>query len=568
MRALRLCLLLLVVAPAGALDLHPWTRIYRAASPTHMVETNTYPEIAASLRDQLAEAYVLFEDRFGPLLGKARRPMVLRLYRTRDEYMTLGGGIQGAVGHFDPTLDRCAIVWRGEIGTRGWPVAVHEACHQYFRRRFRSLYPPSWYSEGMACWFEGLLDPTVNQSVSRLRIRAAKAARSAGLASLQTVLHGRAKVENGQLRIDGVSPARYYGLAWSFIHFLVTSPKYRQKFRRFELRMFSQRLLPRSRERVVARILESECGPADELEQDWLRHLDALRITAPTRHPSVASWELQAPRPFVRYAALHRLREAPLTAALQPHVIAALDDLDLQVRLAACAALENRLPKEAVPAMISVLDVGDRALRRAGLRALAQPTARAAVPRLLRENVDIELAIRALAAIDDPRSYGLLRHAVTAPHLSPATRARCAAALASDPKATDALREAEEDTAPAVRHAARIALIRHDERQKEAAALRQTHRTAARSRIDDWLTVLRNPFASASEVSLACEALAALRTKRAIADLRRLCRPRIGDPKRLAAVRALVKITGETRGFAPGQSAREREAAFRAWAAR
>mgnify|MGYP007097269366 CR=1 FL=1 len=34
---------------------------------------------------------------------------------------------------------------------------------------------------------------------------------------------------------------------------------------------------------------------------------------------------------------------------------------------------------------------------------------------------------------------------------------------------------------------------------------------------------------------------------------------------RLAAVRALVRITGEYRGFEPGQPARDREAAYRAW---
>jgi hypothetical protein len=64
----------------------------------------------------------------------------------------------------------------------------------------------------------------------------------------------------------------------------------------------------------------------------------------------------------------------------------------------------------------------------------------------------------------------------------------------------------------------------------------------------------------------ACEQLAALRAEEAVPVLKRLCRPHVEEGVRLEAARALVAITGETRGFEPGQGVRAREAAYRAWA--
>jgi hypothetical protein len=79
------------------------------------------------------------------------------------------------------------------------------------------------------------------------------------------------------------------------------------------------------------------------------------------------------------------------------------------------------------------------------------------------------------------------------------------------------------------------------------------------------LDTLRDPSAPLASRRLACRRLGAARTREAVHLLRRLCGPRHPDALRLAAVRALVEITGETRGFEPGQSASDREAAYRAW---
>jgi len=56
------------------------------------------------------------------------------------------------------------------------------------------------------------------------------------------------------------------------------------------------------------------------------------------------------------------------------------------------------------------------------------------------------------------------------------------------------------------------------------------------------------------------------RVEAAVPLLQRLCLPQEEDRLRLEAVRALVRITGETRGYEPGQRATAREAALRAWA--
>jgi hypothetical protein len=77
--------------------------------------------------------------------------------------------------------------------------------------------------------------------------------------------------------------------------------------------------------------------------------------------------------------------------------------------------------------------------------------------------------------------------------------------------------------------------------------------------------VLEDASAPARDVREACRKLAEARAHEALPALKRLCRPHVDESVRLEAARALVAITGETRGFEPGQGARDREAAYRAW---
>jgi hypothetical protein len=562
MRVLALLVLAATALAGDGADLRPWAKASEFARGHYVVRTNAYPELADSLLDVLDEAYVLYEDRFGPLEAAARRPMRLALFRNRRDYLEHGDGVEGAVGHFDAAIDRCSIVWRGGTGDTGWPVVVHEACHQYFRRRFPVVQPPSWYSEGIACWFEGLLDGTTKRRVARLRIRAAKAALEAGEADLGRVLAAQARVTDGELRLERFKPSRFYGLAWSLCHFLAGDADTRDGFRRFELRLFAARPLPSQREALARRILEEECGPLGELEERWRVHVrDLPEPPAPSR-PPVYAWELRSPHAFVRFSAIARLDGNPLPSDLRPGLRRCLRDADIAVRTAAARILALHMDADAVPGMIAAIDAGDPELKSIALKALACRDATAAVPRLLDEKEERDLALRALATIGDPRTFPTLRRALRDPLLDARTRSACAAALVADPDARHALHEAAADDDTAVRSAARVALARSGkaDRVEQRPAARLAPGEARR-----LLDTLRDPSAPLSARRLACRRLGAARASAAVPLLRRLCGPEWSDALRLAAVRALVKITGETRGFEPGQPASKREAAYRAW---
>jgi len=596
MRALPL-LFLALLARADGLDRHLWADAIEAKSRSYVVETNTFPELARSLADTLQDAYAFYEDRFGPLEGTARRPMRIALFRTESEYLGVGGGVEGAIGHFDSALDRCAFVWRGESGEHGWPIAIHEACHHYFRRRFPDVAAPSWYSEGIACYFEGLRDPAAERGISRVRVRAAKTAYEAGDAKLSLLLVTRAQVREGRLQLQNFPPSRYYALAWSLCHFLATDPAMKEAFRRFELRLFASRVGASAREAHARTLLEEECGDLPGLEQRWHTHLAALPLPQSPPLAPVYAWELTSENAFVRYAALRRIEEGALPEGLRDPVAASLRDGDLVVRAAAARIFSSQMAPDVVPAMAEALDAGDDSLRAVAFAALAHPAAGAAVPRLMRETRDRDEAIEALATIRDPRAFPLLRDAVTDPLLSSRARSRSAAALRADPDAALALSAAAHDADTAVRTAARASLVAlgHDPagvaatllaRQRAAAAaagdaieamdLLRTAETTGEpivrgtELLEDHrlllLSILDDASAPPETKARACLMLGAARAEEAVPHLRRLCRPREKDAVRLAAVRALVRITGETKGFAEGQSPSRREAALRAWA--
>ena len=561
----RLALLALVVvicAPGAVrLDRHPWRKAIEVRTEHFVVETNVFPEVARSLAERLESSYALFADRFGPLDRHAARRMRVALYRTADEYLTKGDGVRGAVGHFDAALDRCALAWRGGVGETGWPIAVHEASHHYFRRRFPRVTTPSWYSEGVACYFEGLQDPTTKRGIARTRVRGARVALAEDRASLDALLKARARVVDGGLRIETFAPVRYYALSWSLIHFLATDPRYRHRFRRFEARLFATTARGTSREDHARELLLAECGPLDRLERDWHAHIRGLsRPEAPPR-PRVYAWELSARSPWVRFHALHRLSRGPLPADLRRGVVKLLDDPDVIVRTAAVTLLQRRVDRTVAARLLENLDAGDALLRREALRALATPAAAVAVPRLLAEREDRVLALEALVAIGDPRARGTLRLAVLDSLFPDVLRARCANALADDPESLSTLRLATSDRSAIVRSAARAAL-----RRTARDTVQMSMRGIPARRRGDLLHTLGDAGAALADRVAACEELARAREARAVPRLRRLCAAGHADALRLAAVRALVRITGETRGFRPGQRAREREAALRRWA--
>jgi len=559
MRAGLLVFLAGVALGGGALDRHPWSAAVESSNRYYVVETNTFPELAGALASQLERAYVFFQDRFGPLEAKGRRRMRVTLFRTRPQYLDHGDGVEGAIGHFDAALDRCALVWRGETGEAGWPVAVHEACHHYLRRRHPQYTPPSWYGEGIACYFEGLLDPTTTRDVSRLRIHAAQAALRTGAARLEPLLAARARVDRGKLELQDFTPTRYYGMAWSLVHFLATDARYRDGFRRFELRLFAARPGADARESHARRLLEEECGDLARLERQWRAHVRALPLPPAPLAAPVYAWELDSPRAYVRFSALRRL-QADLAPDLRPGVLRAQRDDDLIVRTEACRVLGRHMGKDAVVGMILSLDLGDEELKGLALKALALRGAKIAVPRLLREQDDRVHAVRALAEIGDPRAFAKLRDALGDPLLPAGLRARCAAALADDPAAKVVLDLALSDREPAVRNAAQTALGR----RKDAAAPAKRRRAS----VGRNLRILNDPTATPAQRRLACRMLGIARAQAAVPLLKRLCAPQLPDRLRLEAVRALVRITGETRGFQPGQGASARESAYRAWADR
>jgi len=577
MRILVAFLIVLTPMHAAPRALHGWRDASQAEGRHYRVATNTFPEIAEELAATLDRSYALYEDRFGPLEGKARLPMEVRLYRTRDQYMEEGEGIAGALGHFDPSIDACMLIWSGSTGATGWPIAVHEGCHQYVRRRFGRIGLPSWYSEGIACWFEGLQTKATHDRVSRLRFAAAVAALRAGQARLDTVLDTQRLVQAGKLRVEGLTPARYYGLAWSLVHFLATDARYKKAFRRFELRLFAARPTRDGAVRIARHLLADECGSLEKLEGEWLAHIRGLRAPPILVAAPVYRWDLGSNHAFTRYAALRRIRNRPFARGLEDRVLACVDDSNVIVRTEA-ARLMARDPREgAARALTGSLDWDDAPLKKAALRALSHPTMEAAVPRLLRETVYREEAARALAAIRDRRSFPLLREAARNSSYSISTRARCLRALGGDGSARSLLSNALDSEHRELRSAARSSLRLLDSRGQEAAAQVEVSATpepepepattAIKGDARSLLLVAIDPTQERKDRIRACILLGALRSKIAVPELQRLCRAGVDAPVRLEALRTLVRITGETRGFEPGQGDREREQVFQRWAA-
>ncbi len=573
-------------ASDGEIDRHPWAQATPIKGRRYVVKTNTWPEVGRSLSSRLERSFSLYEARFGPLARNRSGLMRVALFRTGADYYAQGGGVRGALGHFDAALDRCALVWDGSPTGDGWPIAVHEACHHYLWRRHPHVALPAWYSEGIACYFEGLLDEQAPAALARLRLRAARAALQSGEAQLELLLRARVSIEDGRLRVSNFPTTRFYGLSWSLVHFLARDPAYRERFRRFEARLFAARTPASKLELEMRRVLLEECGPAAELERGWRKYIAALPDLEPRPRGRIGSLlKLHSGTPYECYTILRRIGGGGLSPDLRAHVAATLCRTDLVVRREAARVLAASPGPGGEEEILAALDGSTPKLRPLLLRALAHPGAGMAVERLLAEQGHREAALRALVAIGDARAREAFRAALGDPELSALTRRLCAQALRADPGAREALTAAAQDKAEIVRTAARTSLTALDTLIERPMALdrypapkplilrtlpqeEQIGPPPPESAPAGMPALMRRASdlgAPPEERVLACRELAELEERDALPLLRRLCGPRVPERVRLEALRALVRITGETRGFRAGQPAREREAVFRAW---
>ena len=211
--------------------------VFEARSAGTLVRTTTTLAEAKELHALLEQALPAYRAQMGE--RKTARPLGLFVFADRASYQTWckasGHEGQAKAAGFAHSGEGFAVTFAQQSLAK---TAVHEGAHLWHYDVFGSDLP-SWYEEGVACWFghEGSMTVVDGKLATGLPpTRAAVAHLIAGgklSPPLDDVLHGDAGT---RINADDGSAPRYYLASWSLYRFLsgTKEPKLATRFEEWE----------------------------------------------------------------------------------------------------------------------------------------------------------------------------------------------------------------------------------------------------------------------------------------------------------------------------------------------
>ena len=270
-----------------ALKMQDWRNAKTEETRHFIVTSNCTDEIRMEYMDRLEAYYKYFTEDWGITLspGEVRGKMKFMLYRDYDDFLRVTGVPFGVGGFFSQTAGELQLYHDLEDPEETRDTLFHEGNHLLTYLIDTHFDYPTWMNEGMAEYF----GTTEIDEKGKFHVGGLQYGRIAAL---------RTEKSNGtfkRLRDDIMLVEQqeygfwHYAYGWSFVHFMMTSPKYGSGFRSFFATLPANRDLQITNEflsekgdtyRVptldsVVASLEKRFGKSvEELEAEWLDYIE------------------------------------------------------------------------------------------------------------------------------------------------------------------------------------------------------------------------------------------------------------------------------------------------------
>jgi hypothetical protein len=250
------------------------------------VKSNLEDALLKMYTDNLEAYYKSFVDYWGITLspGEKGKPHVF-LYRTWYDYFKATGMPPFVLGFFSPVTMELHLFHNPDKPNGSLEVMFHEGNHLLTHLMSPTFRYPIWMNEGMAEFYgTAKLDER-----GRFVVGGQQDGRIVGMRQERTNGKFR-KLTDVLVTEQGDFDAYDYGYAWSFTHYLMTSPKYGSAYRAFFANLSENKDLEIKLENIygydraaigqvqlddVVDALERRLGkPLTELETEWLAYFD------------------------------------------------------------------------------------------------------------------------------------------------------------------------------------------------------------------------------------------------------------------------------------------------------
>ncbi len=263
-------------AIAESRRLQDWQSALEVETDHFIMKTNVQADIAEEFAFCIDAYYKYFTDFWSIKRGNSDK-LKFFLYRNERDYLRLNGMPYGVKGHFSPVTEDLHLFYDHLDPEFSFDVLFHEGNHLITYLIDPDFMYPRWMHESMAEYFGSAdMDSRGNFELGALqygRIAAMRAGEESGrIITPKEVL----------LTPHQAFTAAHYAVGWSFVHFLMESPKYGKKFVGFfrtlpknsdipaENRPFMNGTRKFVDEPDVLAALEKRLGRSmEELEEEW-----------------------------------------------------------------------------------------------------------------------------------------------------------------------------------------------------------------------------------------------------------------------------------------------------------
>jgi tetratricopeptide (TPR) repeat protein len=248
---------------------------------------HTLPDDVFEEYQDLFETYYKFFTKYWGIrpskdFGKA----TINIYHDREYFEQVGGVGGGVVGYYMPLRRDLNFYVDRENRRFTIDVMFHEGNHMLTHMINEGFWYPWWVSEGMAEYF-GASD--WNPRTKKMRIGLLQSGRLAVLkdrfADVDKRLSLKALIHSNGMGAVG------YAWAWSFCHFLLSTPEYEKRFKKFYIALGRGKGVRRvSRGMGVTTVQGDECerlllkmlrvDSLEVLQEEWYGYIEnALKLT-------------------------------------------------------------------------------------------------------------------------------------------------------------------------------------------------------------------------------------------------------------------------------------------------
>lgn len=231
---------------------------------------HTLPDdVMAEFKDLFETYYNFFTKywKFRPAADFGR--VTINIYHDREYFEQVSGAPSGVVGYYVPTERDLHFYYDRENYRYTIDVMFHEGNHMLTHMINKDRWYPWWIGEGMAEYFGASEWNPVQKTMKLGRPQSGRLA----------VLHAQIK-DDKWVKLDDLlrtssMGAVGYAWAWSFCHFLLHTPKYEKKFKKYFMAIGRDRRL-----KTVARFALIRGIPPGEVVSSFKRYLRIKGIEA------------------------------------------------------------------------------------------------------------------------------------------------------------------------------------------------------------------------------------------------------------------------------------------------